>query len=107
MFGQPLFFSGSIQFFSSFFVTYGTPCCARGRHSHLIFCDLRDTMPWQRQLLSSLTTFVTYRTLCYTRGHESHFLSNPYLGKPEDFPMGGKYPKDVPLPTCLDYLQPF
>ena len=61
----------SIPFFNSFFVTYGTPCCARGHQSHLIFYDLQDTMSCQRSLLSSLTTFVTYGTPCHARGHHS------------------------------------
>ena len=71
----------SIQFFNSFyFVTYRTPCSTRGHHSHLIFCDLQDTMPPQISLLSSLTTFVTYRTPCQARGHHFHFPPNQYLG---------------------------
>ena len=53
MLKQPLLFTGcsNIQFFNSFFVTYGTPCRTRGHHSRLIFCDLRDTMPCQRSPL--------------------------------------------------------
>ena len=37
-------------------------------------------------------------------------ISNPTQPIPreaQDFPRSGKYPKDVPLPTCVDYLQPF
>ena len=79
MLEQTLLFTGcsSVYFFNSSFVTYGTPCCARGHHSHLIFCDLQDTIP----LLSSLTTFVTCDKSCHARGHHSHFPCNPYLGK--------------------------
>ena len=83
MLGQHLLFTAcpSIQFFNSFFVIYGKSCRAKGHHSHFIFCDLWDTMPCQRLLLSSLTTFVTYGIPYHTKGHHSHFPSNPYLGK--------------------------
>ena len=99
---QPLFFSGcsSIPFFNSYFVTYGTPCCVRGLHSHLSFCDLLKTMPWQRSLLSSLTTSVTYTTPHQARGQQSQSIHPTHTYGSSGFPKGGKYPKDVPLPTC-------
>ena len=75
------YLSAAQVFIISFFVTYGTPCHARGHRSHLIFCDLWDIMPCQRSLLSSLTTFVTYGTPSQARGHYSHLPPNPYLGK--------------------------
>ena len=83
MFEQPLLFIGcsNIPFFNPFFVTYGIPCCARGHHSHLTFCDLRDTMPCQRSLLPFLTTIVVYGMPCLARIPQSHFPLNPYLGK--------------------------
>ena len=34
------------------------------------------------------------------------FPKQPLPREAEDFLRGGKYPKDVPLPTYLDYLQP-
>ena len=88
MLKQPLLFTGcsNIQFFNSFFVTYGTPCRTRGHHSRLIFCDLRDTMPCQRSPLLFPTKHVPREA--------------------EDFSRGGKYREDVPLPTFLAYLQP-
>ena len=48
-------------------------------------CDLRDTMPchWSPRL-----------------------STQPLPREAEDFPKGGKYPKDVHLPTFLAYLQP-
>ena len=106
MFGQLLLFTGcsSIQSFDLFFMTYRTPNRDRGPHSHLAFCDLRDTMPRQMLLLSTLATFVNYSTLCHTRGHHSHFPLKPYL---EDFPRDGKYYKIVPLHTFLAYFQAF
>ena len=54
MLEQPFLFTScsSIQFFNSLFVIYRTPCCTRGRTSHLILCDLWDTMPCQNSLLS-------------------------------------------------------
>ena len=60
---QPLLFTGcsSIQFFNSFFVAYRTPCCTRCHHSHLIFCDLQDTIPHQRSPLSFLTQLIPRR----------------------------------------------
>ena len=82
IFEQPLLSidCSSIQFFNSFFVIYGTPCCARGHHSHLIFCDLRDNTPPQRSLLLSLTF---------------HVQSVPR--EAEDFPEGDKYFNHAPL----------
>ena len=71
----------NIQFLNLFFVIYRAPCRARGHRSRLIFCNLRDTMPCERSLLSSLTTIVTYRTPCHARGHHSHFPPKSYLGK--------------------------
>ena len=70
-----------IKFFNSFFVTYGVPCHPRGHPSHLVFCDLRDTILCQRLLLPSLTTFVTYSKPCHATGQHSHFSFNPYLGR--------------------------
>ena len=53
-----------------------------GHHSYLIFCDLRDNMPRQRSLLSSLT-----------------FPTQLVLKEGEDFPRSGKYFNDVSLLT--------
>ena len=50
-------------------------------------CGLRDAMPRQNAPVS--------------------FPTQPIPRKAEDFPRGGKYSKDVPLPTLLAYLQPF
>ena len=48
-------------------------------------CDLRDTMP----------------------RHWSSSTSHPTLSREaDDFPVGGKYPKDALLSTFLAYLQP-
>ena len=49
------------------------------------FCDLQDTMPCHWSLSTSHPTFPRER---------------------EHFPRGDKYPKDVPLPKFLAYLQP-
>ena len=49
--------------------------------------DLRDTIPCQGSPLPFPTQSVPSET--------------------EDCSRGGKYPKYVPLPTCLDYSQTF
>ena len=84
MLEKPLDFTScsSIQLFNSFLVTYGTPCRTRGHHSHLIFCDLQDTMPRQRSLLLSLA-----------------FPAQPVPREVEDFLRGGKYLNHLTLLT--------
>ena len=59
MLEQPLLFNGcsSIQFFNSFFVTYETPCCARGHYSHLLHFPPNPSygnrgFPWLWQMSS-------------------------------------------------------
>ena len=49
--------------------------------------------------------YVTYETPCHVIGHQV-LPTQPLPRETEDFPRGDKYTKDVPLPTCLDYLQP-
>ena len=49
-------------------------------------CDLRDAMQSKRSPL--------------------FFVTQPVPREAEDFPMGGKYPKDGPLLTFLAALQP-
>ena len=56
-------------------------------------------------LYSLCSTYVTYRTPCYAIDHKV-LPTQPLPREAEDFPRGGKYPKDVRLPTCLDYLEP-
>ena len=54
--------------------TYTYTCHARGHYSHLIFCDLQDTMPCRRSLLSSLI-----------------YPTQPVPREAEDFHRDGKY----------------
>ena len=47
---------------------------------------------------------MTYGTqFCVT---VNQVLPTHPLPEEADFPRGGKYPKDVPLPIYLDYLEP-
>ena len=53
-----------------------------------------------------LTLTVTYGVPCHSIGHEA-LPTQPLPREAEDFPRGDKYPKDVPIPTYLNYhLQP-
>ena len=49
--------------------------------------------------------FMICRMSCCSIGHQIS-PSQPLPNEAEDFPRGRKYPKDVPLPTHLDYLSP-
>ena len=73
-----------ISFFLGLMVCHATPEVTNLTSYNL--CDLWDTMPCQRSPLSFLTQLVP--------------------GEAEGFPRGGKYPKDLPLPTFLVYLRP-
>ena len=50
------------------------------------------------------STCVTYRASFCSIGHQVIPASSPR--EAENFPWGDKYPKVVPLPTCLHYFQP-
>ena len=71
--------------------------------SHLIFCDLRDTIPSQKSLLSSHNLCDLRDTMPRQRSPLS-FPTQPLPKEAEDFPRGGKYPKDVPMAKFLAYL---
>ena len=55
---------------------------------------------------------LSYHSLCstcviYETRHWSPSTSHPTIpGEAEDLARGGKYPKDMPVPTFLAYLQP-
>ena len=91
MLEQPFFFTGcsSIQFFNSppFSHTISQNTFGTLALTVQYLCDLQDARP------------------C----HWSPSTSHPtHPREAEDFPTrGGKYPKDLPLPTLLAYLQPF
>ena len=53
---------------------------------------------------SLCSTCVTYGTLFHVIVHQ--VLPTQPLPREADFPRGDKYPKDVPLPTNLHYLEP-
>ena len=74
MLEQPLLFTGcsSIQFINLIFVTYGTPCRARGHHSHLEQ-PLLFTGCSSIQFFNS-SFFVTSGTPCRASGHHSHLI---------------------------------
>ena len=53
---------------------------------------------------SLCSTCVTYGTLFHVIVNQ--VLPTQPLLREADFPRGGKYPKDVPLPKYLHYLDP-
>ena len=67
------------------------------------------------QTQSVRTPLVPYHLLCctcVTYGIQYHAIDHEVIptkllpGEAEDFSRDSKYPKDVPLPTYLDYLHP-
>ena len=90
MLEQPLDFTGcsSIQFFNL------PPSPNTVSEASRIY------LPLNMQRLCDL------QVLCHTTGHQV-LPTDPLPRETEDFPRVGKYPKDEPLRTYLDYLQPF
>ena len=97
--------------------------CSSIKFFHEFFCDLWDTMQSLRSLFSShflslrghhatpgVTTLISYNscdlqdTMPRQRSPLS-FHAQSILRGAEDFPRGGKYSKDLPLPTSLASLQ--
>ena len=54
---------------------------------------------------SLCSTCVIYGTPCHVIGHQV-LPTQPLTREAEDLPRGCKLHEDVPLPTCLDCLQP-
>ena len=56
-------------------------------------------------LLAAQAPSFLIHTLSHVIVHQV-LPTQPLPSEAEDFPMGGKYPKDVPVPTFLANLQP-
>ena len=69
------------------------------------FPSLRQSFMLPLEACSSFcSTCVTFGTSFHSAGHQ--VLPNPLAKEAQNFFRDDKYPKDVLLPACLDYLQP-
>ena len=79
---------------SSFLISHLSPLSKHRQSGHTF-----GTLPPTVQYLCDLRYTIPH--------HWSQNTSHPNLHRERgDFPMGGKYSKDVPLPTFLAYMQP-